>query len=179
MTVIEVDGVYVQPYPTQGIDIAIGQRYSVLVTMDANRLFNYPIVASLDPTASSIRPNTTAWLVYDPLAPLPAAQNISAYYPFDDMDIHTLQPHAVNTSSEKVQLNVSFGGGGAEINGVTYETPVTPTIFTVLGATDPYNPNNYPVNSNVYFLRYNLSYWVIVQNNSGVNHPSNSLSRTR
>lgn len=36
MTVIEVDGVYVQPYNTQGVDVAVGQRYSVLVTMDAN-----------------------------------------------------------------------------------------------------------------------------------------------
>jgi Multicopper oxidase len=55
MTVIEVDGVYVEPYESQGVDIAIGQRYSVLVTMDANSSFNYPIVASLDPTAGSIR----------------------------------------------------------------------------------------------------------------------------
>jgi iron transport multicopper oxidase len=173
MTVIEVDGVYVEPYESQGVDIAIGQRYSVLVTMDANSSFNYPIVASLDPSAGSIRPNTTAWLVYDPLAPLPSAQIIPAYYPFEDTDIHTLEPHAVDTSSTRIQLNVSFGGGGAEVNGVTYEAPLTPTLFTVLGATDPYDPSNYPTTSNAYILQYNISYWVIVQNNSPVNHPSN------
>jgi iron transport multicopper oxidase len=173
MTVIEVDGVYVEPYESQGVDIAIGQRYSVLVTMDQNSSLNYPIVASLDPTAGSIRPNTTAWLVYDPLAPLPAAKLIPAYYPFEDTDIHTLEPHAVDNSSTRIQLNVSFGGGGAEVNGVTYEAPVTPTLFTVLGATNPYDPSNYPVTSNVNILQYNISYWVIVQNNSPVNHPSN------
>jgi len=166
--------VYVQPHETRGVDLAIRQRYSVLVSMDANPFFNYPIVASLDPTAGSIRPNTTAWLVYDPLAPLPPAQNISEYYLFEDTDIHTLQPHAVNTSSIKIQLNVSFGGGGAEVNGVTYETPVTPTLFTVLGASNPYDPSIYPHTSNTYLLHYNLSYWVIVQTNSPVNHPGNT-----
>jgi iron transport multicopper oxidase len=47
MTVIEVDGIDVEPFQTQGIDIAVGQRYSVLVTMrgDANR--NYPIVGAM------------------------------------------------------------------------------------------------------------------------------------
>jgi len=180
MTVIEVDGVYVQPYETQGVDIAIGQRYSVLVTMNADPFSNYPMVASLDPVQKSSRPNTTAWLAYDPLAPYPPAEIIPQYFPFDDTDIRTLELHAVNTSSIRLQLNVSFGGGGAEINGVTYEAPVTPTLFTVLEAPDPYDPSTYPYNSNVNLLHYNLSYWVIIQNNSpGVDHPSTSSCQYR
>ena len=47
MTVIEVDGVYVQPYNTMGIDLAVGQRYSVLVHMDADASKNYPILGAM------------------------------------------------------------------------------------------------------------------------------------
>jgi iron transport multicopper oxidase len=47
MTVIEVDGVDVKPYETSGLDIAVGQRYSILVTMNADSTRNYPIVGSM------------------------------------------------------------------------------------------------------------------------------------
>ena len=47
MTVIEVDGVYVQPYITSGISLATGQRLSVLVIMDQNPTQNYPLVAAM------------------------------------------------------------------------------------------------------------------------------------
>jgi FtsP/CotA-like multicopper oxidase with cupredoxin domain len=47
MIVIEVAGVYIQPYTTSGIELAVGQRISVLVTMGANPAFNYPIVAAM------------------------------------------------------------------------------------------------------------------------------------
>lgn len=47
MTVIEVDGVDIKPYVTEGIDVAVGQRLSVLVAMDADPHCNYPIVAAM------------------------------------------------------------------------------------------------------------------------------------
>jgi len=53
MTVIEVDGVYVQPYVTWGVSLATGQRLSVLVTMNQNPNQNYPLVAAMGALASS------------------------------------------------------------------------------------------------------------------------------
>lgn len=47
MHVIEVDGVYVEPYATNGISIAVGQRYSVIVYMNADPPRNFPIVAAM------------------------------------------------------------------------------------------------------------------------------------
>jgi iron transport multicopper oxidase len=47
MTVIEVDGVDVEPYVTPGIDVAVGQRVSVLVTMKNDASANYPIVGAM------------------------------------------------------------------------------------------------------------------------------------
>ena len=50
MTVIEVDGIDVEPYTTYGIDVAVGQRVSVLVTMNADPSRNYPIVGAMGET---------------------------------------------------------------------------------------------------------------------------------
>ena len=50
MTVVEVDGVDVEPFVTKGIDVAVGQRYSVLVTMTGDPSRNYPIVGAMGKT---------------------------------------------------------------------------------------------------------------------------------
>ena len=50
MTVIEVDGIDVEPYTTDGIDVAVGQRVSVLVTMNGDPSRNYPIVGAMGET---------------------------------------------------------------------------------------------------------------------------------
>jgi iron transport multicopper oxidase len=47
MTVIEVDGVDVEPYEVQGIDVAVGQRVGILVKMNADPSKNYPIVGAM------------------------------------------------------------------------------------------------------------------------------------
>ena len=47
LTVIEVDGVDVEPYKTSGINVAVGQRYSILVTMKDNDSCNYAMVGSM------------------------------------------------------------------------------------------------------------------------------------
>lgn len=47
MTVIEVDGIDVYPFEVQGVDVAVGQRLSVLVTMNCDASKNYPIVGAM------------------------------------------------------------------------------------------------------------------------------------
>lgn len=47
LTVIEVDGVDVEPYEVPAVDLAVGQRLSVLVKMDQDPTKNYPIVGSM------------------------------------------------------------------------------------------------------------------------------------
>jgi iron transport multicopper oxidase len=53
MTVIEVDGINVQPYKTDGISLAVGQRVSILVEMTGDPSRNYPIVGAMGTTISS------------------------------------------------------------------------------------------------------------------------------
>jgi len=47
ITVIEVDGVDVEPYECQGVDVAVGQRLGILVKMNADPTRNYPIVGAM------------------------------------------------------------------------------------------------------------------------------------
>jgi iron transport multicopper oxidase len=49
MTIIEVDGQYVQPYEVSQLFIAVAQRYGVLVQTKADKNQNYAIVASMNP----------------------------------------------------------------------------------------------------------------------------------
>jgi iron transport multicopper oxidase len=48
MTVVEVDGVWTQPYNTNQLFIAAAQRYSVLITMKADKSQNFAIVSSIN-----------------------------------------------------------------------------------------------------------------------------------
>ena len=49
LKVIEVDGIDIEPYETKGIDVAVGQRVSVLVTMKCDPSKNYAIVGAMGP----------------------------------------------------------------------------------------------------------------------------------
>lgn len=48
MTIVEVDGQYVQPYDVQQLFVAVAQRYSVIVKAKADASKNYAIVASMN-----------------------------------------------------------------------------------------------------------------------------------
>lgn len=48
MTVVEVDGVYTQPYIVNQLFITVAQRYSVIVTAKADNSRNFAILASMD-----------------------------------------------------------------------------------------------------------------------------------
>jgi iron transport multicopper oxidase len=178
LTVIEVDGVYVQPYVTQGLDVAVGQRYSVLVTMNATSTYNYPIVAAMDGLRSpSRRPNTTAWLQYNGSSPLPPAAILSAFYPFEDTNIIPLVPVPVSNADHNVTLAVTFaqrpsdGNFIAQINGVSYLAPDKPTMLTAMDAISPLEPYNYGATTNSYIVRYKRMVWLIIENQTGGNHP--------
>jgi FtsP/CotA-like multicopper oxidase with cupredoxin domain len=54
MIVIEVDGIDVQPYEVPGVDLAVGQRLSVLVKMDQDPTKNYAIVGSMGLTSNTV-----------------------------------------------------------------------------------------------------------------------------
>lgn len=168
MWVIEVDGVYVNPYPTWGI-IHIGQRYSVVVRMDADTSRNYPILAVMDESKS--KPNVTGWLVYNDNAPRPPAVPIQ--FSFDDTDLHPLTPMPVIPSTRNISFIVRFkkigpnGTTRATINGVSYEVPYEPTMLTALQAADPFDSTIYGNKTNTNLLCLNEMIWLIIESIAG------------
>jgi iron transport multicopper oxidase len=177
MSVIEVDGVDVTPYGAEGITIAIGQRYSVLVSMLANPLHNYPIVAALNTSDQNIYPggdpNATAWLQYDIAAPRLPAKNIPAFYPFDDTALSPYAFRPVVPSDRNISITVSFKKHvGALMNGVSYVAPDVPTLFTAMNASNPLDPSIYGNTTNSFVLNYGQMIYLIVQNDFfNVGHP--------
>lgn len=72
LTIIEADGVYMQPQPVRDLYITTGQRYGVLLKTKPTSSQNYAILGSMDmsgfdPDAVSptLNPNVTGALVYD------------------------------------------------------------------------------------------------------------------
>jgi iron transport multicopper oxidase len=180
MSVIEVDGVDVVPYGVEGITIAIGQRYSVLVSMLANPTRNYPIVAAMDTTDEGIfpggNPNATAWLQYDIAAPKPPAKIIPTFYPFDDTELNPYVYKPVVPSDRNITINVSFDftNDVALMNGISYVAPQVPTLFTAMNASNPLDPSIYGNTTNSFVLNYGDMIYLIVQNNFfNVGHPCN------
>jgi iron transport multicopper oxidase len=106
MTVVEIDGVYTQPYNVSQLFITVAQRYSVIVKAKADKSRNFAIVASMSTdmfnqgvTPPNLQNNVsfqniwrnglahngkvTSWLVYDPAKPLPPPFDMQLQ-PFDD-----------------------------------------------------------------------------------------------
>jgi len=59
--VIELDGVYTEPYTVQGFQIAAAQRVSVLVTAKNTTDRNYALVASMDTSMFDYVPDGLNW----------------------------------------------------------------------------------------------------------------------
>jgi len=179
LTIIEVDGVYVAPYSTAGLDIHVGQRYSVLVTMNANPQFNYPIIAAIDDSEGVLKPNATAWLVYNPNGVNPAPQILADWYPFDDFLLTPWEFKGVQPPDCNVTFVVQFVTAPADsplktvapINGISYLPPVTPTMLTAMDAINPWDHYIYGPTTNTYLLRYGDMVYLIIDNETGGAHP--------
>jgi iron transport multicopper oxidase len=112
MSIVEVDGVYTEPADADMIYIAPAQRYSVLITAKNDTSANFPIVASMDEDLfdsipDGLNPNVTSYLVYNKANPLPDAQLIDTFNPFDDF---TLVPYSQQTLFENPgqTINITF-----------------------------------------------------------------------
>jgi iron transport multicopper oxidase len=191
MYVIEVDGVYVDPYPTMGINVAVGQRYSVMVYMDADPTRNFPIVAAMGQYTLLIllliidqtmfdhdakNPNTTAWLVYNNSAPRPPANPVSQFPYFDDTNLNCIPSIPPSDYDRLVSIAVNFtvsnGLNLATINGVSYQAPQIPSLFTVLSSgLNAVNPSIYGNTTNTFVLNPLEMVWIVINNHDNGSHP--------
>ena len=144
MEVIEVDGVDTEPKVADGIVLTSAQRYSVLVRAREDSSTNFAMVASMDEDMFDVVPaglnnNVTAYLVYDSSAPLPAPALVDTYPMLDDFELEPADALPAFEMTQRIDQNVVFdnlddGVNYAFFNGLSYQAPKTPTLYTVLAA---------------------------------------------
>lgn len=92
MTIVEIDGVYVQPYKTRQIYLTVAQRVGVLIDSHKTTRKNYAIMAQMDQDMFDHVPpnvliNSAGFLVYDDKKPLPTVTPITTLKATDDMQL--------------------------------------------------------------------------------------------
>jgi iron transport multicopper oxidase len=190
MTVVEVDGVYVDPYPAgeKFLRIANGQRMSVLIKTKPDTSKNFAIWDTLDTNmmfvfeGRSIPPgynsNVTAWLVYDEAKPLPAPPVFGPDFHFvDDLNYVPVDHEPL---LEPVNKQIILNTGSKEINGVqrftvndkTYMPPKVPTLYTAntVGPEFASNPAVYG-QVNPFVVKYGDIVEIVINNHHNNLHP--------
>jgi iron transport multicopper oxidase len=189
MTVVEVDGVYIEPYVTGNkmLRVAPGQRTSVLIhtkpdtsknfaiwdTMDINMMFIYENRS----IPANYNPNVTAWLVYDEAKPLPPPPVLHEFDFADDVDFVPLDKEPLLQPVNKQIIIDTFT---TEINGIrrftinnkTYIPQDVPTLYTAntIGKDLASNPEVYG-QVNPFVVKYGDVVEVVINNHHNNLHP--------
>ncbi|OBT50152.1 hypothetical protein VE04_09138 [Pseudogymnoascus sp. 24MN13] len=125
MKIVEVDGIYTDPYEADMIYLTAAQRCSFLVTAKNETTANYAFVGSMDTDLfdkfpDTLNYNVTGWLVYDESKPLPEPKLIDEFTDIDDFDLvpHDKEPllgDADQTITLEVMMdNLADGANYAE-----------------------------------------------------------------
>ncbi|KAK9464207.1 multicopper oxidase-domain-containing protein [Lipomyces oligophaga] len=181
ITVVEVDGVYVEPYETSMIYITVAQRYTVLLTTLSDTSKNYPFVTSFDldmlDTDPSFNVNLTGWITYDESGDFPDAQIIDEW---DFLDDFYLVPHEKELAWEPdysitvqvAMINLDNGINYAFFNNITYVAPQVPTLYSVMSSgNDSTDATIYGTNTNTFVLDYLNVVEIVVNNADPGKHP--------
>ncbi|KAF6843969.1 multicopper oxidase [Colletotrichum musicola] len=183
ISIVEVDGVYTEPVPTNLIYISAAQRYSFLVKTSNDTSSNFAIVASMDTSLFDVLPpdlnyNVTGWLVYNDSQPLNPPATLDAFAPLDDMTLVPFDRQPLLPSpSKSVELDVIMdsladGANYAFFNDITYTAPKVPTLYTVLSAGDAAtNPKVYGTYTHTFVLERDEVVQIIVNNLDPGRHP--------
>ena len=189
MTVVEVDGTYMEKYEVgnDNVRIATGQRMSVLITTKNDTSQNYAIWDTIDINMLffdegrnppiNYNPNVTAYLVYNESAPLPPPPVI---YGFNFVDDVSFVPLDLEPILEPVDRQIIMNIDSADIDGIarftinnsTYLQQKTPSLYTALTIGDNYSSN--PIvygDVNPYVLKYGQVIEIVVNDYHENLHP--------
>ncbi|KAJ3054554.1 ferroxidase fet3 [Rhizophlyctis rosea] len=180
MEIIEVDGVDVNRTKSQGFDMTIAQRYSVLVRARNDTSTNFNIHADMDisvfsPLMDTLQYNMTVPIIYNSSAP--STTEVPAWDTTDDL---TLSPLVVEASIEpdvthEITASMGVMTDGlprAQFNDVTFIQPQVPSILTALTTgADANNSAVYGKQTNALVMPHNKMIQLVINNNDGGPHP--------
>ncbi|KAJ5958183.1 Multicopper oxidase type 2 [Penicillium vulpinum] len=193
MTVVEVDGVYTEPYPAgdKFLRVATGQRMSVLIKTKSDTSRNFAIWDTMDinmmfifenrTIPENFNPNATAWLVYDedkPLPEPPVFHHIDFNTDFvDDVNLvpadhePLLQPvnHQIILDTNTALVD---GLPRFTVNGKTYIAPEVPSLYTAntVGPEFSSDPAVYG-QVNPFVVKYGEVVEIVINNHHNNLHP--------
>ncbi|CAF3560712.1 unnamed protein product [Rotaria sp. Silwood1] len=176
LTVIAIDGAYVEPYKTQQLWIYIGQRYDFLVTMnqrspsgvywiraattvnDTNQFhailhYNNTRNRTAEPAPSPLPRNQTVLLNSMPLVPSNANTHFSLQPPIFN---ETLVVHIICVPSVH----------RCTVNSLSYKTPHEPTLYTLYK-----HRIQQPTLPSIFNLKQNAHVMIVVTNFQNFGHP--------
>ncbi len=193
MTVVEVDGIFTDPYPAEDkkLRIATGQRMSVLMKTKNDTSRNYAMWNTMDinmmfiyedrPIPEGFNPNVTAWLVYNESAPLPPPPDVHSLDANKDfVDDVLFVPADHEQILEPVDRQIIINTTSAAINGVarwtvndeTYIPPTVPSLYTALSIDEEYisDPTVYG-QVNPFIIEYGEVVEIVINNDHNNLHP--------
>ncbi|KAF9260542.1 Fet3 protein [Marasmius fiardii PR-910] len=142
MRIIEVDGTDVEEIPVDVLSLAVGQRYSVLVTSRADSSSNWPIHANMDArmfrdVQNNVQPNITSLITYSASAPTSNNRTTAQYPLVNDMALIPVQQQPLSSVTKTIDLEVTFetlddGTNRGMFNRVTYNLPNVPGLLSEL-----------------------------------------------
>lgn len=144
LTVIAVDGIYVEPNETDKIYITVAQRYDVLVTTKSNTTRNYAMMQTvdtdmLDTPEDMPFQNITNNLQYDEANGWPEQYLIFGDFlddfwltPLDDFEVFDDYDYQITV--DVIMDNLGDGVNYAFFNNISYVGPKVPTLGTVMSA---------------------------------------------
>ncbi|KAK9453135.1 Cupredoxin [Dipodascopsis uninucleata] len=182
MTVVEVDGIYVEPYVTDRIYITVAQRYTVLITTKNETSTNYAFVGAfnidmLDTLPDDLVTNSTGWMVYDDDAEFPEPLLLDEWEFLDDFDLVPVEKIAPYDPDYTItvtvdMINLGNGVNYAFFNNITYVQPTVPSLYTVMSSgNDSADVTIYGSNTNTFVLQHNEVVEIVVNNADTGTHP--------
>ncbi|PWN37840.1 putative iron transport multicopper oxidase [Meira miltonrushii] len=183
MSIIEADGVDVEEVPVDKIDLAVAQRYSVLVHARNDTSRNWPVHVNLDPVMfskvpKSLQLNITSAIAYKEGNPMGSDRPTIYYDYFDDTALVPV------ISQPQLPADVSFvrsfdwntfsnGKDYAFVNDTIFIPPLTPSLFTALSM--PTNESKLPIaygpNGNAIVVEHMKSFEIVLLNLGKLGHP--------
>lgn len=190
LTIVEVDGVRVQPQKTDSLYLSVAQRVSFLVTTKGSTSRNYRFVNVLDRDMLDVQPAdleaiSTNWMVYDRQRPLPEPLKkeyydslVAALSPFDDFGLvpasrePLLPDYDYQITLNFTMDNLGDGVNYALFNGKSYTAPRVPTLFSVFSSGEwAASLDIYGSNTNTHVLQHNEVVEIVLNNMDPGKHP--------
>ncbi|KAI1177757.1 multicopper oxidase [Nemania sp. FL0916] len=188
LTIVEVDGVYVDPYEVDLLYTSVAQRWGVLLTTHSSASQNFLIQCSVDTSMfddvpDGYDPNFYGYLTYDASKPLPKQVPLPSNPDYlDETVLSTSSAFTADQVAEydhvdhQIILNLNFTAINnqtrATLNGTTMVPQLVPSLYTVLSAgQNAWNPIVYGKNAIPFVIKHNDIVEVVINNYDTGPHP--------